>query len=253
MSPKTIIVTGASRGLGLAISKYLLTTSPRNNVILLARTAEPLQALQSQYPDNVDYIASDATAPGLPEKAVQLALSRFGALDGLVLNHGVLGQVATVAGAELEEWRSAFDVNFISLVGFAKAALPALRQSKGKIIFTSSGASTSATNGWALYGATKAAINHLVLSLANEEPEVTSVSLRPGMVDTEMQREIREGHRGNMAPEAFERFMEAHRTGKLLRPEQPGHVMAKLVLDAPKSLSGRFITWNDKDLVAFQE
>jgi hypothetical protein len=62
------------------------------------------------------------------------------------------------------------------------------------------------------------------------------------MVDTEMQREIREEHANNMPSEAAARFIEAHRDGQLRTPEQPGHVMAKLVLDAPHTLSGRFIT-----------
>ncbi|PCH00336.1 Short-chain dehydrogenase/reductase SDR [Penicillium occitanis (nom. inval.)] len=255
MAPKTIIVTGASRGLGLAISKYLLTTTPPNNIIALARSAEPLQTLKNQFPENVEYIAGDLTDRTIGDKAVELALSKFGSLDGLVLNHGVLGQVAVIGNADAELWKHAFDVNLFSLVAFTKAALPALRKSHGKIIFTSSGAATSATTGWACYGATKAALNYFSLALSAEEPDVTSISLRPGMVDTEMQREIREDHAktGELPPGALKRYEEAHRDGKLLKPEQPGNVMARLVLDAPKELSGRFISWNDKDLAAFQD
>lgn len=125
----------------------------------------------------------------------------------------------------------------------AKAALPALRQSKGKIIFTSSGAAVSGYRGWGLYGATKAAMNHLALTLGSEEPDVTSVSIRPGMVDTDMQRELREDHATNMDAEMHSKFTTVHKSGKLLKPEQPGHVMAKLVLDAPKELSGRFLSY----------
>ncbi|RAO72540.1 uncharacterized protein BHQ10_008552 [Talaromyces amestolkiae] len=255
MAAKTIIVTGASRGLGLAISKYLLTTSPPNNIIALARSAEPLQTLKTQYPNNVEYIAGDLTDTTIGDKAVELALSKFGSLDGLVLNHGVLGQVAVIGKADAELWKHGFDVNFFSLVTFTKAALPALRKSKGKIIFTSSGAAVSATTGWACYGATKAALNYYAMALGVEEPDVTSISLRPGMVDTEMQREIREDHAksSDLPPGALQRYEEAHRDGKLLKPEQPGNVMARLVLDAPKELSGRFISWNDKDLAAFQD
>ena len=119
-----------------------------------------------------------------------------------------------------------------------------MRESKGKIIFTSSGAATSATTGWACYGATKAALNYFAMALSAEEPDITTVSLRPGMVDTEMQREIREDHakKGELPPGALQKYEDAHRQGKLLRPEQPGNVMARLVLDAPKELSGRFIT-----------
>jgi NAD(P)-dependent dehydrogenase (short-subunit alcohol dehydrogenase family) len=85
-------------------------------------------------------------------------------------------------------------------------------------------------------------MNHLALTLGAEEPDITSVSIRPGMVNTEMQRELREDHASNLEPDVHAKFTNVHKEGKLLRPEQPGHVMAKLVLDAPSSLSGRFLT-----------
>ena len=125
----------------------------------------------------------------------------------------------------------------------AKAALPALRKSQGKIIFTSSGAAVTGYRGWALYGATKAAMNHFAMSLGAEEPDVTSVSIRPGMVNTEMQRELREDHATNLDAEMHSKFTGVHKDGKLLEPEQPGHVMAKLVLDAPKEISGHFYSY----------
>ena len=85
-------------------------------------------------------------------------------------------------------------------------------------------------------------MNHLALSMGEEEPEVTTISIRPGMVDTEMQRELREVHVTNLEPQVHAKFTTVHKDGKLLKPEQPGHVMAKLVLDAPNELSGKFFT-----------
>lgn len=123
----------------------------------------------------------------------------------------------------------------------AKAALPHLRKSKGRIILTSSGAATTGYIGWGLYGSTKAAMNHLAITLKNEEPEVTSVSVRPGVVDTDMQLELREEHLDYMGKDA-EKFTNAHKHGQLLKPELPGHVIAKLALDAPHELSGEFLS-----------
>lgn len=123
-----------------------------------------------------------------------------------------------------------------------KAALPALRESKGRIVFTSSGASVSAFKGWGLYGASKAAMNHLALTLSVEEPDVTSVAIEPGLVDTEMQREIREDLATTLDPQFHSFFTAAHQDGQLLRPEQPGHVIARAVIDAPKSLTGKFLS-----------
>lgn len=85
-------------------------------------------------------------------------------------------------------------------------------------------------------------MNHLALTLGGEEEHVTSVSIAPGMVNTEMQRELREDHATTLEPRFHHKFTSAHQEGRLLRPEQPGHVMAKLVLDAPRELSGRFLT-----------
>ncbi|PKY00331.1 NAD(P)-binding protein [Aspergillus campestris IBT 28561] len=249
---KTIIVTGASRGIGLAITKYLLSAPQSHNVVVIARSREPLQKLKDEYTKQVEILSGDLADFSLAQQAVDLALKSFGRLDGMVLNHGILGQVGKIADADPEQWKQGFDVNFVSLVAFVKAGLPALRESKGKIIFTSSGASVSAYRGWGLYGSTKAAMNHLALSLGEEEPDVTSVSIRPGMVDTNMQRELREDHKTSLEPQVYAKFATVHKDGKLLKPEQPGHVMAKLVLDAPRELTGKFLSWNDQVLDAFQ-
>lgn len=250
-SPKTIILTGASRGIGLAIAHYLLKRS--HNLVLVARSEQPLRELENQYKNQVAILVGDLADFSLGDKATALAQEKFNALDGLIVNHGVLDPVQRVANSSADAWRSAFDVNFFSAVALTQAALPALRKGKGTILFTSSGAASNAYQTWGAYGASKAAINHLAMTLGNEEKDVTTISVRPGVVDTEMQRDIREKHNNEMDKQDAAKFAELKATGGLLKPEQPGHVMAKMVLDAPKELSGKFLSWNAEELKAFQE
>lgn len=248
---KVIILTGASRGIGLAIAHYLLKAS--HKVVVVARSEGPLKELDSQYPGQVGVLSGDLADFSLGQKAIDLAQSKFNQLDGVIVNHGVLDPVQRIANATAEAWRSAFDVNLFSAVAMTQAALPALRKTKGTILFTSSGASTNGYSSWGAYGASKAALNHLAMTLGNEEKDVTTVSVRPGVVDTEMQKDLREKHNTVMDEKDAAKFAELKNTGGLLRPEQPGHVMAKLVLDTPKELSGKFLTWNAAELAAFQE
>lgn len=250
---KVILLTGASRGIGLAIAHHILQQPSKHRLLAVARSQAPLDELRKQYPDQVAILPADLSDLSVGAKAVDLALKEFGKLDGVIVNHGVLDPVKRVADSTAEEWRAAYDVNFFSAVALAQAALEPLRESKGTIIFTSSGAASNAYQTWGAYGSAKAALNHFAMTLGNEEKEVVSLAIRPGVVDTEMQRDIREKHSGFMDKTDAAKFKELKETGGLLKPEQPGHVMAKLVLDAPKSLSGQFLTWNAKELEKYQE
>ncbi|KAK2732963.1 hypothetical protein FQN57_002332 [Myotisia sp. PD_48] len=242
---KTIIVTGASRGLGWAIAECLLTAPQPCNVVAVARNGGPLQELKNKYGNLVEILPGDATDTPTAREAVALALKSYGRLDGLILNHGVLEPVTRLEQTDVEQWKKAYDVNLFSLVEFVKQAIPHLRLARGKVIFISSGSSVGPVTAWGMYGSSKAAMNHLNMTLAHEEPEITSISIRPGMVDTKMQEELRSQHVNALGPKDSVRFISAHAEGRLLDPELPGGVIAKLAANAPIELSGKFISWND--------
>lgn len=79
------------------------------------------------------------------------------------------------------------------------------------------------------------------MTLSAEEPNITCISVRPGVVDTQMQRELRDVHFSGMQEKDSARFFILHKEGGLLKPEQPGNVIAKLLLDGPRELSGKFL------------
>ncbi|KAI1307444.1 short-chain dehydrogenase [Xylaria venustula] len=235
---KVFIVTGASRGLGLAIAQALLRES--HKVFLVARSEGELQKLKTQHGDSV--------AP----KIVASTLKAFGKIDGLVINHSTLSPITKIADSDAEEWRRAFDTNVFSAVALVKESIPELRKSKGRVVFVSSGASSNAYAGWGAYGTSKAALDHLCAHLAVEEPSITAVTVSPGKVDTAMQKQIREeGHTG-MSSEVHASFVAEHENGRLLNPDQPGTVIAKLAIGATRALGGKHYRWNAAELADFQ-
>jgi len=255
---KVIVLTGASRGIGLAIAHYLLQQPASHSLILLARSESPLHDLESQYgPSRIAVIPGDLStnALTLASQAIEIARKRFdNRLDGLIINHGVLAPVTRIADAELHAWREAWETNFFSYLALVQASLPLLRESgTGCILFTSSGAAVGAYTGWGAYGAAKAAVNHLAQTLGVEEKRIVTLAVRPGVVDTEMQREIREQHHEYMEGKDVEKFRGLKEKGGLLKPEQPGHVMARVVVRPPKGLSGRFVEWNSEELNDYQD
>jgi NAD(P)-dependent dehydrogenase (short-subunit alcohol dehydrogenase family) len=141
-----------------------------------------------------------------------------------------------------------FDVNYFSIFQLIQQALPSLRNSNGRIILISSGAATKVYKGWAPYCASKAALNMLAASVAKEEPLVTTISIRPGILDTDMQTLLREKGKDCLESDMYQYFVDAHKNQQLIAPMVSGAVIAKLCHDIPKDLSGRFLDWTAEEL-----
>ena len=98
-------------------------------------------------------------------RAIQSAPTKYGHLDALILNAGIVDPLTRIASADtpLDAWRTHFEVNVYSLVTALNAAVPSLRESPtgGKVIFVSSGAAVGGIAGWGPYNASKAAMNSL--------------------------------------------------------------------------------------------
>lgn len=75
-----------------------------------------MKELQSQYPHQTQVLAGDMANFQLGQEALDLALREFGKLDGLVINHGTLPPVTSIAISELEDWKHNFDVNFFGAI-----------------------------------------------------------------------------------------------------------------------------------------
>lgn len=110
-------------GIGAAIAEFLLNQS--HNVLLIARTEKTLEELRKRHPKQGLVLAGDLGDISLAQKAVDIALERFGGLDGIIVNHGMMDPVTKIETSDIEEWKKLFDVNFFSAVAFVSLKKPA--------------------------------------------------------------------------------------------------------------------------------
>ncbi len=249
-APPVVIVTGASRGIGSAIVNRL--RQQRAAVVAVARTSAAAGSAKAGAPHRagVHPIAADIAGPGACADIVRETLDTFGRLDALVNNAGILEPVSRIADADPEAWQYNLAVNLLGPFYLSRAAVPHLRAVGGRIVNISSGAAVKAIQGWSAYCVAKAALTHFTRQLAAEEPTITSVALRPGVVDTAMQQLIRQAGPSVMTPDKSAYFQELKDRGELLAPEIPARAAAWLALSAPADLSGAFIDFDDPRLAA---
>ena len=246
-----VIVTGASRGMGAEISVCLAGAGA--TVALLARSADGLLSVVKRIEDIGGCalaIVADVSNADDCRKAVSDVLKKNGSVDALVNNAGELAPLATVARADPAEWRQNIKVNLMGPFYMIQSVLPALRISRGRIINVSSGAASSPTAAWSAYCAAKAGLNHLSRVVALEEPDVTTISIRPGVVDTAMQARIRREGPQQMATDKLEYFQRLNKEGNLLAPEIPARSIAWLALKAPNQWSGLFLNYDQDEVTA---
>ncbi len=172
MKSKTIIVTGASSGIGAAAG--LLFAAEGANVVLGARREQELNKLVAQITQgngNAVFLAGDVTDEAYANALVDLAEERFGGLDGAFNNAGITGDMTPISEMEIANWRAVIDTNLTSAFFAAKAQIPAMkRQGSGAIVYTSSfvGYSNGGMPGMGAYAASKAGLIGLVQSLASD-------------------------------------------------------------------------------------
>ena len=251
MSNQTIIITGASRGLGAAAAK--IAAEQGANVVLNARSANKLAQIVQQITQAGGQalgVAGDVSQLEVCQRIAAKTIEHFGRIDGLINNAGVIDPIMPLAKSDPIAWQHNFAINILGPLMLTQAALPHLRASKGRVINVSSGAATSAIPGWSAYCATKGALNQFNRSLAVEEPAITAISLRPGIIDTDMQAQIRRDGATGMPNQMHQRFVGFHTTGQLQPAEVPGRALVALAFHAPHSWSGEFMSWDEQRVQA---
>ncbi len=162
---KSWLITGCSSGLGAAVAETALARGDR--VALTARDTDKLTAVCARYPSTALSLPLDVTDPDSVASAITIAEEAFGTLDVFVNNagFGVIGAIEEVSSAE---YRQMFETNVFGLIEATKAALPALRRSRGTMVNMSSGSGIATRAGFGLYSASKFAVEAISEALALE-------------------------------------------------------------------------------------
>jgi len=189
---KNAVITGASRGLGLALARGLAAEGW--SLVIDARDGRALDAAAAGIRDGAGTAAiTITTLPGdITDPAHRAALLRaaedLGGPDLLVNNAGTLGAspLPALADYPVDELRAAFEVNVLAPVALTQLMLPALRRRGGAVLSVTSDAAVEPYAGWGGYGAAKAALEQASNVLAAEENVVRVWWVDPGDLRTRM-------------------------------------------------------------------
>jgi NAD(P)-dependent dehydrogenase (short-subunit alcohol dehydrogenase family) len=256
MKGSTVIVTGASSGIGRAVAARFARAG--SNVVLASRNRETLEALAQELgglPGRRLVVPTDVSDRDAVFAMVERAVEEFGSIEVLVNNAG-LGLNATVVEGSLENIRRVFEVNFFGAVNCVQAAVPHMKQRRrGAIAIVSSVVGRLAPPYSGAYSATKGALNALTDSLRLElEPYgVTVTAVYPGYTITGFQenllREVELPRPSRLVPgvgpEAVARkIVRAVREGKREAYVTRGDAAAVMI----KNLSPRLVDWGMRRL-----
>lgn len=188
---KVIVITGASSGIGEASAKLLASHGAK--VVLGARRKNRLQELVTAIAaqgGQAAYRVTDVTNPADLTALVDLAKTKFGGIDVIFNNAGIM-PTSPISALKTDEWNAMIEVNLKGVLNGVAAVMPEFtRQKHGQIITTSSVAGLKSFAGSGVYGATKFAVRNLMevirMESAQEQTNIRTTSLYPAAINTEL-------------------------------------------------------------------
>ena len=186
---RTALITGASKGLGLALADRLADQPEPWHLVLTARGHDALAVAEAQLRGRtaVTVVPGDVADPVHRDRLADV-VGETGRLDLLVNNASDLGPSPLPAVVDIDPDRllALYRTNVVAPIALVRTLLPALRAATGTVINVSSDAAVGHWPGWGPYGSAKAALDHLSAVLAEEEPTLHVHAFDPGDMRTDM-------------------------------------------------------------------
>lgn len=189
---KTVLITGASRGIGASAARVFADAGA--NVALVARNEQAIADLTKELAGKALAIPCDVSRYWEMETAVKACVSTFGSLDILINNAGAIEPISHLSEADPDAWGHVIDINLKGVFHGMRAAMPVMiAQGGGSILTIGSGAAHGPVEAWSHYCASKAGALMLTRMVDKEARDqgIRAISLSPGTVATQMQREIK--------------------------------------------------------------
>ena len=184
----TIIITGATKGLGRALTEEYIQLG--HNIIGCGRSIDSIKSMSNPYKKNADFQVVDISNHNQVHTWAEDVLNKFGCPDFLLNNAGVINRNAPLWDVPEKEFSDVIDTNIKGIYNTVKEFVPEMiKVGKGTVVNFSSGWGRSTSPEVAPYCSSKWAIEGLSKSLAQEIPKgMVSVALNPGVIDTDMLR-----------------------------------------------------------------
>jgi NAD(P)-dependent dehydrogenase (short-subunit alcohol dehydrogenase family) len=191
-------------------------------------------------------IQQDLRVPEASQQIVSNIVSKYDFIHGMVVNAGVIEPISRLDSVDFKQWKTLLDINVFSQMELIQKLIPYLRKSNASVLFVSSGAAIKGYPSWGPYCMSKAALNILCQTLSQEEPLLTCVAIRPGIVDTQMQSMIRTNEQ--MTPWFQSKFIQLHKENQLVDPKVPAKALVRLLLFPQSEYKGQFVEWDQIDV-----
>ncbi len=222
-----VLITGGGTGIGAAVARKAAAAG--HTVVITGRRIAPLEEIAAES-DTIHALAADMSDADQVASIVTTVVERFGSLDAVVANAGIMAQGSAAEG-DLADWNQVMSVNVNGPMLLARAAMPHLRRARGSLVAIGSIAGLRVPAGASAYAVSKAALGMLIRTIAVDEGPagVRANIVSPGWVRTEMADEEMQAFGEPLGLDREQAYSEMSALVPMRRPGGPEEIAAAVL------------------------